>query len=536
MRTARILTLATLLTWTGAASAAPLDLLSSWEGTIDYFVTGAPLAVDGSDSGTDVDTLSQPASVDVTATDVPTMATIIAAYLFWGGTIPDESDCSSTASIDDEVVLTVPGGTDTTITADECFCEVGAGSYDIQACRYDFTSMLTAGIIGTYEVDEFAALIRNSSTDNASFAIVLVYDEPNTLPPRRIALYDGLEELYEGSRVMNLPGLDVDNPADGDLAWYVLDGDIGGTGPESVELSGSPGGATTTLFDSINPATNPMNRTINTTSPPQTDVVGVDIDKLDASAGLTPGDVSAVMTYTAGGDKYWVVINIVGINVYKAHIPDRLSTKSWDLHDDADASGTITPGDTIRYTIHLINVGTAPGIVDVTDDIPAAFASWTLVDAAGGTDASTSTRLVIEDVPIAVGGTADIIFDAVIAEGTDGETVVNLADFDATPDGNVGRIASPPFVVGAGAPEDDPETAPETSPDVTEPEPEPTPDATTDPAVDPSTEPADDPGIDVPVPPGDSGAGCGCSMTSTHTPSAALLLLLLGLVLLRKKR
>ncbi len=532
MRTARILTLATLLLWSGTSAAEPLDLLASWEGSIDYFITGAPLAIDGSDSGRDVDTLSQPASVDVTSTDVPALAGIEAAFLFWGGTIPDQSDCA-TAPVytDDEVVLTVPGGTPTTVTADECFCEIGAGSYDIQGCRYDFTSMLTSGIIGTYTVDEFAALVRNGSTDNASFAIVLIYDEPTTLPPRRIALYDGLEELYLGSRIINLSGLDVDSPADGDLAWYVLDGDVGGTGPESVELSGAPGGLSTTLSDSINPATNPMNRTINTTTPPQEDVVGVDIDKLDASAGLTPGDVSAVMTYTAGGDKYWVVLNIVGINVYKAHITVRLSSKDWELHDDADASGTPTPGDTIRFTIHLVNVGTAPGSVDITDDIPSVFDSWVLVDGAGGTDSSTATRLVLEDVIVPVGGSTDVILDAVIADGTDGEAVVNVVDFDATPDGNTGRIASSPFVIGGEA-DEEPEAPAEVVP---EPSPEPAPDASADPSSDPSTEPSDDPVVDVPTPPGDPGAGCGCSLAGRDAPSLAFLLLL-GLALLRRRR
>ncbi|MBW2263130.1 MAG: MYXO-CTERM sorting domain-containing protein [Deltaproteobacteria bacterium] len=534
MRTARILTLATLLLWTGTTAAEPLDLLTSWEGTIDYFIIGAPLAIDGSDSGTDVDTLSQPASVDVTATDVPPLGTIVAAYLFWGGTIPDQSDCA-TAPVytDDEVVLTVPGGTPTTVTADECFCEIGAGTYDIQSCRYEFTTMLTSGIVGTYTVDEFAALIRNRSTDNASFAIVLVYDEPSTLPPRRVALYDGLEELYLGSRIINLSGLDVDTPAVGDLAWYVLDGDVGGAGPESVVLSGAPGGASTTLFDSINPATNPMNRTINTTSPPLTDVVGVDVDRLDASAGLTSGDVSVVMTYTAGGDKYWVILNIVGINVYKAHIPTRLSSKRFDLHIDADSSGTPTPGDTIRYTIHLVNVGTAPGLVDVTDDIPSAFESWTLVDAAGGTDASTATRLIIEDVPIPVDGSADIVFDAVIGPDTDGEMVVNVVAFDATPDGNAGTLPSPPFTVGGAAPDDDPDSAPEEAP---EPSPEPSPEPAPDAATDPSADTPSDPTIDVPAPPGDEGTGCGCSLTATKPPAAMFLLLLLALALLRKRR
>lgn len=511
------------------AAAEPIDLLSSWEGTIDYFIIGAPLAADGTDSDTTrVDHLDQPASVDVTGTDIPAIATVLAAYLYWGGTIADRSDCSTTDAIDDEVVLTVPGSAATTVTADECYCEGGDGvsSYDIQACRKEITSLLTSGLIGTYTVDEFAARAANGSTDNASFAVVLVFEDANTLSPRRVALYDGLEVLYEGTRTMNLTGLDVDNPADGDIAWYVLDGDVGGTGPESVELSGTPGGASTTVYDAVNPATNPMNRTINTTSPPLTDVIGTDVDKLDASAGLTPGDTSVVMTYTAGGDKYWVVVNVVGINVYRSHIADSLSHKTWTLHVDADSSSSITPGDTIRYTIHLMNVGTAPAEVDLTDDIPSAFDSWTLIDAAGGTDASTATQLIVDDIPIAIGATADVIFDAVIAEGTLGETVLNIVDFDCGADGNSGSIASPSFVVGD-------EISDETPEPVTEPEPDIVMDPTPDPITDPTTDAPTDPATDGPDWSGESSRGCGCSVAGDS--GAAHVLLLLALLLVRRR-
>lgn len=517
------------------AHAEPLDLLASWEGTIDYFITGAPLAADGPDSdGTRVDLIAQPASVDVTTTDVPGTAVVVAAYLFWGGTVDDQDDCDTAPSaMDDEVVLTVPGGSPTPVTADECFCDGGgARRYDMQACRVDITTWVTgSGMIGTFTVDEFDALIDNESTDNASFALLLVFDEPDLLPPRRIALYDGLEGLYLTTRVMNLSGLDADTPAHGDLAWYVLEGDVGGASPESVELAGVPGGASTLLSDSINPVTNPMNHTINTTSPPRTDSIGVDIDSLDASAGLTPGDTAVDMTYTAGGDKYWVVLNIVGINVYRAHIPTRHSWKHWDLHIDADADGRATPGDTIRYTIHLVNVGTAPGYVDIVDDIPSQFESWALVDAAGGTDSSTATQLIIEDIFIAVGGSADIVFDAVIGPGTLGEFIVNTVVFDAGPDGNMGNLAAPPVEVGAAAPDEEPEPVPE---------PDDTPDAATDPDVvddtapDPSMDTAADPdaGTDPDPPPQDQSTGCGCVMAGqgNAVPTLLALLILVGLL------
>jgi len=502
--------LAPALLLASTAGAEPLDLLGSWEGTIDYFIIGAPLAIDGPDTDTtQVDTLDQPAFVDVTATDVPAAAGVVEVYLFWGGTIPDQDDCATAPSeIDDEVGFTVPGATaPVSVVADECFCEIGATSYDIQSCRANVSTIVTSsGMHGSFGVEGFDALIRNGSTDNASFALVIVYDEPDLLDPRRVALYDGLEELYLSSRSMTLAGLDVDTPARGDLAWYVLDGDVGGTGTEHVEVSGIPGGASTRPWDSVNPVDNPMNRTINTVTPPATGVIGVDVDMLDIAAGLTPGDTSALMTYATGEDKYWVVLNMIGINVYKAHIATRSSRKSWDLLVDADSSSTPTPGDTIRFTIHLENVGTAPGYADLTDEIPPEFSSWSMVSTGGGTDESSGTTLHVVDIFLAVGGTADVLFDAVIGTVADGTSITNLVDFDAGPEGNSGTLVAPPVVIGGEVPDETPEPVDEVVEVVDTVEPVDATDADTDLDATPDTAP------DVPGDEGDTSRGCGCSV------------------------
>ncbi|MFH2009333.1 MAG: MYXO-CTERM sorting domain-containing protein [bacterium] len=439
------------------ARAQPIDYLASWEGTIDYFATGAPLAVAGSDPN-DVDVLSQPASITVSNSDIPATADQVATYLYWAGTIPDQADCANApVSIDDEVVLWVPGAAvGVPVTADECFCSPGATSYDIQACRVDVTAMVaTSGMNGTFTVDEFAADVAGAgATDNASFSIVLIYEEPDLLPPRRVALYDGLEEFYLSSHTVSLTGLDIDTPASGDLTWYVLDGDVGGSGTEYVEVQGLPGGLVTNPFDAYNPTTNPMNRTINTTQPVQTGVLGVDIDRLDVSAGLTPGDSSVDMTYSAGSDKFWVVYNLVGVNVFRAVIHPRLSAKGWQLWGDADSSGNVTPGDTIRYTIHLYNIGTAPGVVSLTDAIPAEAASWNLVDGAGGTDLSTATTLVLNDIFINAQTAVDVVFDVVLAAGTAGLTMHNTAHYDSGPTGTVGDLVAPPAPIYGGPQQD----------------------------------------------------------------------------------
>ena len=127
---------------------------------------------------------------------------------------------------------------------------------------------------------------------------------------------------------------------------------------------------------------NPYNRTINTKTPPQTGVVGVDIDEFDITAALTSGDTSIETTYSAGADKVWVVANVVGMD----SSPDISASKGSALEVDADGNGVVSVGDTVRYTITLDNTGTSDGFVTVTDPIPAEALSWNLVDAAGGTD------------------------------------------------------------------------------------------------------------------------------------------------------
>jgi uncharacterized repeat protein (TIGR01451 family) len=440
-------------TW--ARADEPVVLRQAWSGHVGFFATGAPLAVDGPDADTtSADMLAQPANVDVGPPDVPAIGQARAAYLYWGGSI-DESNCTDPGDIDDTVDFTPPGGVVTAVVADACFCsDAAAGSYDVQACRAEVTT-LVGTLAGTYTVDGFAALVANGSTHNASFSIVLVYDDP-VLPPRRVALYDGLLTMsidIDAEEVITLDGLDVDDPPSGDLTWYVLEGDVGGGAGESVEVTGIPGGATLVLADAWNPPDNPMNHTITTTTPPQTDLIGVDVDRFTIDGALASTDTAVEVRYTAGMDKWWLVYDVVGVNVFEPVLSDS-SSKDWVLHDDADADGVPSPGDTIRYTIHLHNTGNTDGVVALTDPIPPQAASWTLVDAGGGTDASAGDTLAVVDLLLPVGAMTDVVFDLVLDDVADGTAVSNVAEYAAEP-GPIGGFLVAPLVVvsiaGAGS-------------------------------------------------------------------------------------
>ena len=167
----------------GAQADEPISQRQSFGGTVDFFATGASMAAD-TDSNNKVDTLAQPATVQIAMTDLPSGAMLISAYLYWSGTIQDWGNCGSESNpppsnIDDEVDFTPPGaGSPTSIVADDCYCSGGdSTSYDIQACRADVTDViLTQGVSlwGQYTVDGFNARANDGATDNASFSSILV--------------------------------------------------------------------------------------------------------------------------------------------------------------------------------------------------------------------------------------------------------------------------------------------------------------------------------------------------------------------------
>ena len=436
---------------TVARAEEPLTQRYTFAGNADFFATGGALAIDGPDNDTTmVDTALHPGTTTISANDLPDDPSLRRAFLYWGGSIP-EAACDGSQT-DTTVTFTAPNQGPVAVVAQACYCsEAGALSYDIQLCRADVTDLIDA-LDGEYAVDDFAAQINNSATANASFSIVLVFSA-NSLPARRIAIYDGLLTMWNqstASETVVLDQIEIDDPPRGDLTWYALEGDIGGGGDEGVSVVGQPGGLGLDLFDMLNPVDNPMNHTINTTSPPQTDVLGVDIDKFAIDAALTAADTSVETTYRGGGDKYWIAYNVVGVNIYSPDFSEA-STKTWTLQDDADRSGGPSPGDTIRYSIHVENTGDVAGVVRVDDTMPAQVASWELVDDGGGTpDLADPDKLAITDIALGIGESTDIVFDVVIADATQGMDMINVASYDAPPDGGGGPLEAAPVPIASG--------------------------------------------------------------------------------------
>jgi hypothetical protein len=279
-------------------------------GALGYFMTGAALAIDTDDDGK-VQLSSQPSSVTILNTDIPTGASLVRAYLYWAGS-QTQSGAPCTVH-DNTVTFQPPGGTLQSVTEDTSFCaDSGASSYDMWVSIADVTSLITT-LPGDYIVDSYVGRFQDNGTDNGSFAVVLIY-ELATPELRRVQLFDGIVTLLSSSENLVISELDVNAVPGGSLTWYVLDGDPA-IGTEGVTAQGSPGGGLITLSDANNPATDPMNRTINTTSPVDTTSVGVDIDRFDLSGALSPGDTLLNISYDIGTDKCWLVTTIVDVDL-----------------------------------------------------------------------------------------------------------------------------------------------------------------------------------------------------------------------------
>ena len=246
--------------------------------------------------------------MSVTTGDVAAGATLEHAYLYWAGTQAED------AGADSAISLTVPGGSLSSVSADACYgSDGGSSSYDMHMCRADITSLLSGGsVTGTYTIDGYAGLINDGPTDNASASLLLVYSDAS-LANGSVNVYDGLLTMVNSTQNISLSGFTAPDSPTGSLTYYTMEGDLTGSGTEQVVVTGT-GGGTLTLSDTLNPSTNIMNRTINTTSPTQTGVIGVDIDRYDISSALAAGDTSLDIDYSAGTDKWWLGVNVVQVS------------------------------------------------------------------------------------------------------------------------------------------------------------------------------------------------------------------------------
>ncbi|WP_441289376.1 hypothetical protein ACSRUE_00935 [Sorangium sp. KYC3313] len=303
---------------------------------------------------------------------VPDGATVTHAFLYWA------AHKQNTQPADTAVTLDRPGagGFIENLTALRSVVTTSSAQTYYQSVS-DITAIVQERGSGAYRVSGVnSASFVNSDFNNhfAGWWLVVFYQLASE-PPRNLALFDGLDSVPSGGRQeATLSGFLVPTAGyDAKIGMVTFEGDASIPGDQFFFNGGNA------LGDDLNPDTNFFNGTRSYLGAPVSTVgdlpqlagtpgtmAGMDIDVLDITSKVTPGQESAPIVASSTNDLYFLAGFVTSISTFK---PDfTTSTKSAvDVN-----GGSLLPGDVIQYTIEVRNTGNDASIDTVlADELPA---------------------------------------------------------------------------------------------------------------------------------------------------------------------
>ncbi len=338
-----------LLALGATALATPISRYQRFTGNYNFVVTGGSLrnASNATNPCTVVTTSSQALS------GIPVGATVVAAYLYWGG---------SGTTTDSSVTLN-----SSTVNASRTFTSVmtdGTGRIFFGGFA-DVTSRISSNgpmTFGGLTIDTGGEYCT-TATVVAGWSLVVVYGSSSE-PLRAINIFDGLDTFFNSSLSLAPDGFRI--PAsniDGKMTAITWEGDdnIGGASEvltfnsNTLDSQGynssslfAAGGASTTTY-------------------------GADIDTYNISSYVNAGQTSASTFYSAGGDRVFLAAQIISVT----------SEPQIDLSITKSHSGSFSVGSNASYTLHVANesgVQPVDYLTTVSDTLPAGL---TYVSATG---------------------------------------------------------------------------------------------------------------------------------------------------------
>jgi uncharacterized repeat protein (TIGR01451 family) len=344
---------ALLLTPLTAAGQVPITRFARFSGNINFVATGGSLRTQSNNG----DSCAVGGSSSQALVGIPAGASIVAAYLYWGG---------SGGTPNTTVALNGAG-----VTAQRTFTATfvnGGTNFPFFGGFADITSRIAGN--GTLT---FSGLTVNtgaphcgSSAVAAGWGVIAIYGSPSERL-RAVNVFDGFE-YFRGSAVTLTPdGFRIPATSiDGRMAIVAWEGDPGNSTPlngfsESLSFNG------TAVDDGINvpgsdPLVQPYDGTVNFVG--AADSYGADIDTFDVSALLSPGQTSATTQFSAGGD----------LVLLSALVVSATSEPTVDLAITKTHTGNFTVGANAVYTLTVANGAgqqREDNTVVVTDALPA---------------------------------------------------------------------------------------------------------------------------------------------------------------------
>jgi uncharacterized repeat protein (TIGR01451 family) len=433
-----------LLPWCAviAAALAPLGAdaqqtaitrFARFTGNLNFVVTGGSLRTQPNTG----DPCAVGAASSQLLTGIPAGATIVAAYLYWGG---------SGAAVDANVALNgTPVAAQRTFTA--TFLN-GGTNFPYFGGFADVTGQVAGNGLFTFSglTVVTGAPHCGSSAVAAGWSVIAIYGSPSELL-RAVNVFDGLQFFRGNALTLTPDGFRI--PAanfDGRMAIVAWEGDPGNSTPlngfsEALSING------TTVDDGIvvagsDPAIQPYDGTVNSVG--AADSYGVDVDTFDVTALLAPGQTSATTQFSAGGDLVLLTAQVVSVT----------SEPVVDLSLTKTHTGDFTFGANHAYTLVVANAAgmqREDNTVVVTDTLPAGL---TFVSGVG---AGWACGAVAQDVTCTHPPTLDpgsslppltltVAVGAAAVPGVTNTAVVSSSSFDASAANNT--ASDPTVVVG----------------------------------------------------------------------------------------
>jgi uncharacterized repeat protein (TIGR01451 family)/LPXTG-motif cell wall-anchored protein len=286
---------------------------------------------------------------------VPAGSTVLFAGLYWGAdtTAGSSGSAAPNAAIKNTVKFKAPGGAYTNVTSTDTSAAVsGSGAYQGYA---DVTQTVAGAGNGTYTVANIQAGLGVDRY--AGWSLVVAYSNPSE-PMRNLVVYDGFGVVRAApstDSTLTIPVGGFETPPSGPvnttLGAVVYEGDLGNTGDQFMLDSTVLHDANNDTNNFFNSSESDLGSSVTTRNPSSPNMLGVDIDRVDASGILANGAHSAELTMTTGGETFYPGVLTFSTDLYA---PKLVGTKtSTDVN-----GGNLTPGDQVEYTIAVTNQGT----------------------------------------------------------------------------------------------------------------------------------------------------------------------------------
>jgi uncharacterized repeat protein (TIGR01451 family) len=292
---------------------------------------------------------------------------VIYAELFWGGNI---TAATTNYAKRDSVYLRTPVGGYVGLKADILTdATVPFGGY---YCYKDVTSLIKTGGTGTYWLAN--EVLQTGATGLCGgWTLVVIYSDP-TLPLRNLSIFRGISSINATNpQNITINGFFTPpSPAlvNVKLGVFSLEGDRGASG-DSLKFKGNAAAGFLSVTNTKNEIDNAFNSTITNDlaeivrTPTMPNSLGIDLDIFKPNNAtynfLTNSATTATLRMTSSGDVYAPFMISTAIDVFEPSI--EIYKDVLDIN-----GGLVEMGDTLTYTLKVVNKGNDPATNTVLYD------------------------------------------------------------------------------------------------------------------------------------------------------------------------